>query len=159
MVSREHCPCGQPESFANCCEAVQKQGAQHVEALMRSRYSAYVLGQIDYLITTTLPAQQSGLDRDAMQQWSQSSQWLGLDVLGSAQQDSSPARGWVRFNVRWQDAEGHQLAHEELSHFVRGGDQRWYFIDPTVRLKTDRNGDCPCGSGRKVKKCCGPYLG
>ena len=47
---------------------------------MRSRYSAYVLGLIDYLVATTLPAQQAQLDRRSMEEWSRQSRWLGLQV-------------------------------------------------------------------------------
>ncbi|MCJ8170118.1 YchJ family protein [Atopomonas sediminilitoris] len=160
MNPNEPCPCGSQKSFAQCCASVQQQGAATPEALMRSRYSAYALGMLDYLVATTLPAQQAGLDQPAMQQWSTQSQWLGLTVLASGDQaDSTPARGWVRFQVRWQEPQGEAQSHEELSHFVRGADQRWYFIDPTVPLKLERNAHCPCGSARKVKKCCGPYLG
>lgn len=52
---------------------------------MRSRYSAYVLGLIDYLIETTLPAQQAGLDRAAISAWSAQSTWEAcLSTPGSS---------------------------------------------------------------------------
>jgi len=47
---------------------------------MRSRYSAYALGLIDYLVATTLPAQQSLIDRSGIEAWSTRSTWLGLSV-------------------------------------------------------------------------------
>ena len=47
---------------------------------MRSRYSAYALGLVDYLRDTTLPAQQAGLDLDGIRAWSHGSTWLGLEV-------------------------------------------------------------------------------
>lgn len=64
------CPCGDGRPYANCCQPLhQGRPAAGAGGLMRSRYSAYVLGLIDYLVQTTLPAQQALLDRQAMEQW------------------------------------------------------------------------------------------
>lgn len=123
---------------------------------MRSRYSAYALGEIDYLIQTTLPAQQASLDRGGIEAWSRSSQWLGLTVESEELLPGDPPHGLVTFTARWRDGQGEQ-SHRERSAFVQH-EGRWYFIDPTVSLKVGRNDPCPCGSGQKTKKCCGPYL-
>lgn len=151
------CPCGSSLNLADCC------GRYHAgslpataEALMRSRYSAYVLGLIDYLIATTLPAQQTALERQAMAEWSTQSQWLGLTVEQHEVLGGTPPRARVTFVARWQDAGG-EHAHRECSDFVCL-DGRWYFIDPTVKLQTGRNDPCPCGSGQKFKKCCAALL-
>ena len=68
---------------------------------MRSRYSAYVLGLVDYLIGTTLPAQQDGLDRQAIGEWSASSTWLGLEVESSEVFGGQPEHAFVTFTARW----------------------------------------------------------
>jgi len=61
------CPCGSGIALDDCCgKWHQGQPAPSAERLMRSRYSAYTLGLIDYLVATTLPAQQAALDRDSM---------------------------------------------------------------------------------------------
>lgn len=57
--------------------------APSAETLMRSRYNAYVLGLIDYLVSTTLPVQQARLDLQAIADWSAQSHWLGLTVENS----------------------------------------------------------------------------
>ncbi|MCC6075459.1 YchJ family protein [Pseudomonas sp. GCM10022188] len=151
------CPCGSTLVLADCCGCYHA-GAlpETAEALMRSRYSAYVLGLIDYLIATTLPAQQSGLDRAAMAQWSAQSRWLGLNVEEHQALGGTPERARVTFVARWQDASG-EHSHRECSDFVRANG-RWYFVDPTVTLKAGRNDPCPCGSGQKFKKCCAALL-
>lgn len=123
---------------------------------MRSRYSAYVLGLIDYLKETTLPAQQSGLDLESIRQWSTASTWLGLEIEDSQVFGGKPEHALIVFTARWHDHNGTQV-HHERSSFVQN-DGRWYFIDPTVPLKTGRNDACPCGSGLKFKKCCSGYL-
>ena len=147
------CPCGSTLALAECCGRYHAGAAPATaEALMRSRYSAYVLGLIDYLVATTLPAQQAALDRAAMATWSAQSRWLGLSVEEHRPLGGTPERAQVTFVARWQDADG-EHAHRECSDFVRI-DGRWYFIDPTVALKAGRNDPCPCGSGQKYKKCC-----
>lgn len=123
---------------------------------MRSRYSAYVLGHIDYLLATTLPAQQSGLDRDAIEQWSAQSTWLGLEVENAQVIGGQPEHAFVTFVARWHDSNG-EHSHRERSAFVQNSG-RWYFIDPTVGLEAGRNDPCPCASGQKFKKCCQGYV-
>ncbi|SEL83356.1 SEC-C motif-containing protein [Pseudomonas agarici] len=123
---------------------------------MRSRYSAYVLGLVDYLVTTTLPSQQHDLDRQSIADWSAQSTWLGLQVESAEVFGGHPEHAFVTFTVRWHD-HGGEHSHRERSSFVQNGG-RWYFIDPTVPLKAGRNDACPCGSGQKFKKCCSGYL-
>ena len=148
------CPCGSGIALVDCCgKWHQGQPAPSAERLMRSRYSAYTLGLIDYLVATTLPAQQAALDRDSMRAWSLGSTWLGLEVEGSELIDT---HAFVTFTARWHDGDG-EHRHRERSAFVQQAG-RWYFIDPTVPLKAGRNDPCPCGSGQKFKKCCAGYL-
>ncbi len=147
-------PCGSGIALDDCCgKWHQGQPAPSAERLMRSRYSAYTLGLIDYLVATTLPAQQAALDRDSMRAWSLGSTWLGLEVEGSELIDT---HAFVTFTARWHDGDG-EHRHRERSAFVQQAG-RWYFIDPTVPLKAGRNDPCPCGSGQKFKKCCAGYL-
>ncbi|GAD63593.1 YchJ family protein [Aquipseudomonas alcaligenes] len=148
------CPCGSGIALDDCCgKWHQGQPAPSAERLMRSRYSAYTLGLIDYLVATTLPAQQTALDRDSMRAWSLGSTWLGLEVEGS---ELLNTHAFVTFTARWHDGDG-EHRHRERSAFVQQAG-RWYFIDPTVPLKAGRNDPCPCGSGQKFKKCCAGYL-
>lgn len=100
---------------------------------MRSRYSAYVLGLVDYLVQTTLPAQQDGLDRTSIKDWSLQSTWLGLEVESSEVFGGQPEHAFVTFTARWHDSQG-EHSHRERSSFVQN-DGRWYFIDPTVAVK------------------------
>ena len=123
---------------------------------MRSRYSAYVMGEIDYLIATTLPVQQSGMDRAAIRDWSLHSKWLGLKVESVEPATDAYGHAKVSFSVRWEDNDG-QHGHSECSIFVLR-ENRWYFIDPGIALIAGRNEACPCGSTGKFKKCCAGYF-
>ena len=158
MNIEPRCPCQSGQTYAACCAPLHQGARQAVdaEALMRSRYSAYVLGLIDYLIGTTLPVQQPGLDRQSIAAWSAQSTWLGLEVEQSEVFGGQPEHAFVTFTARWHDADG-EHHHRERSSFVQSAG-RWYFIDPTVPLKVGRNDACPCASGLKFKKCCASYF-
>lgn len=156
-MSSAICPCGSGNLLIGCCGRYHAgQAAPCAEALMRSRYSAYVLGLIDYLLDTTLPVQQSSLDRESISQWSAQSTWLGLEVEHAELLGGKPEHAFVTFTARWHDAAG-EHSHRERSAFVQN-QGRWYFIDPTVQLKAGRNDACPCGSELKFKKCCSAYM-
>jgi len=152
-----NCPCGSADPYDACCgRYLGGLPAPSAERLMRSRYSAYVLGRIDYLKATTLPAQQHSLDLQAMRQWSASSTWLGLEIENAQLLGGRPEHALVSFTARWHDQQGAHAQHERLA-FVQC-DGTWYFIDPTVPLNAGRNDPCPCGSGQKFKKCCASYF-
>ena len=121
------CPCGRPE-FARCCgpylEDFEGHPAPDAEALMRSRYSAFVLESAGYLLATwhasTRPGEltfEPGL------------KWLGLEVRDARQQDADHAE--VEFVARSRLAgRGHRL--HERSRFVREGG-RWYYVDGDLK--------------------------
>lgn len=148
------CPCQSGKSYATCCEPLHlhTQPAETAEQLMRSRYCAYVLHQIDYIVATTVPNQQPLLDRNAMQNWAQNTQWLGLEIV--RHQVLSKQHSRVEFNAFFQTE--NKQAHHEISLFVRLN-ERWFFVDPTVPLPTMKQ-PCVCGSGKKFKLCCGRLL-
>ncbi|MDR6677687.1 YchJ family protein [Pseudomonas oryzihabitans] len=157
MDSLAPCPCGSELALGDCCGPLHAgKPAPDAERLMRSRYSAYVLGLIDYLVGTTAPAQQARLDREALTAWSLGSRWQGLQVLEHHPAPGDPTHARVSFVARWEDGRGAHR-HEERSGFVQR-DGRWFFLDPTVRPLPGRNDACLCGSGAKFKKCCADYL-
>ena len=148
------CPCGSPRSYADCCQPLHNGlPAPSAGRLMRSRYSAYTLGLIDYLVATTWPAQQRELDVQAMAEWSNNSRWLGLRVEHESDTGNNADRAQVTFTARWADADSSSHEQRECSSFVRLN-QRWYFITPECPVSAGRNDPCPCGSGRKFKQCC-----
>lgn len=115
------CPCGGAD-YAACC------GRYHggvpvpdAEALMRSRYSAYVLKLEPYLLATWHPSTRpESLDLD-----SDNAKWLGLEVKNHSQQD--PVHATVEFVARYKiGGRAHRL--HEISRFVRE-DGRWLYVD------------------------------
>ena len=128
---------------------------------MRSRYSAYVVENVDYLMETHDPSTREGLDREAAERWARESKWLGLEILATERGGEGDTDGIVEFKASYQAGPGVKV-HHERSRFVRH-DDRWFFLDgdnvkakPATRgAKVGRNDPCPCGSGKKHKRCCG----
>jgi SEC-C motif-containing protein len=131
---------------------------------MRSRYTAYVRGEIDYLVETHAATTRRGLDRAAIAAWSRDTEWLGLEIVDTARGGEADEEGIVEFIARGR-TRGAAFAQRERSRFQRV-DGRWYYIDgevgreparrPTAGAAAPgRNDPCPCGSGRKYKRCHG----
>jgi SEC-C motif-containing protein len=123
------CPCGTSRPYTACCGRWHA-GPEHLqapsaEALMRSRYSAYVLGLDDYLRDThhpsTRPAEALSFDPAV--------RWLGLDLRHHLAIDDEHAT--VEFVARSKLA-GRALRLHETSRFVREGG-RWYYVDGDLR--------------------------
>ncbi|MFV2029371.1 YchJ family protein [Neisseria sp. S1] len=150
------CPCQSGLPYTECCQPFHNgtATAPNAEALMRSRYCAYVLHHIDYIIDTTVPAQQPLLDRSEIQHWSESTRWQGLNVLAH-HPNISKNHAQVEFKALYSE-NGQTQVHHELSAFVRIGED-WYFIDPTVPLPGMKH-PCFCGSAKKFKACCGQFF-
>lgn len=122
------CHCGRGRPYITCCGRLHSgaENAASAEALMRSRYSAYVLGLEPYLLATwhasTRPAALH-LAEDA------GTKWLGLEVKRQQVQDASHAT--VEFVARYRVAgRGHRL--HETSRFVCE-DGRWFYVDGDLR--------------------------
>ena len=151
------CPCQSSQPYANCCQPFHtgQRQPENAEQLMRSRYVAYALQQIDYLVRTTMPAQQPLLDVNSIARWSREAQWLGLTVHQHIPRIGKH-HAQVAFTARFAE-HGSAHEHHELSTFVQINGV-WYFIDPTVSLPSMKS-PCICGSGAKFKACCGRVLG
>ncbi|ENW78915.1 hypothetical protein F909_03232 [Acinetobacter sp. ANC 3929] len=156
MTSSQNCPCGQGQ-YAACCQPLhlKQQVAQSAEQLMRSRYSAFALQQIDYILQTTALGQQSALDRAAIADWSQSNQWLKLEVVRH-QPKLDKTHALVEFKAHYHDGTQAHI-HHEVSHFVLH-QQQWYFLDPTLDMQITMKQPCICGSGKKFKQCCAQFI-
>ncbi|MGZ3705537.1 MAG: YchJ family protein [Bdellovibrionota bacterium] len=167
-----NCPCGSGKTYGDCCEPfiTGKALAPTPEALMRSRYSAYVKVVPTYLRETLAPEARHDFKESDVREWAAQSEWLGLEII-KAEGNS------VEFMAKYK-AQGKVLEHHEVSTF-RKESGRWYFVDgeshvheegkghehhapkepqkPLVRAepKLGRNDPCSCGSGTKFKKCHG----
>lgn len=97
---------------------------------MRSRYAAYVVGAIDYLVATTHPSTRSAGLRGGYQRTHESIQWIGLEVLSAFQGCAGDKTGKVEFSASYIQ-NGQSAVHHERSRFKRhGGD--WTYLDGVV---------------------------
>ncbi|HDN2513609.1 MULTISPECIES: YchJ family protein [Providencia] len=148
------CHCGSRAQFEHCCAPFLRNEAtpETPEQLMRSRYSAYVLHNADYLIETWHPDCNAQEWRQEMTNSFEHTQWVGLRVISSSYAKNAD-EGYVEFSACFIDekADHKQLIHER-SRFIRLN-SRWYYLDG-ITPKVGRNDLCPCGSGKKYKKCC-----
>lgn len=126
LSARAPCPCDSGQPYADCCSPWHTGLAVGVhaptpEALMRSRYSAYGLGLIDYLLATWHASTSPGeLELSPVK-------WLGLELRHA---QSTGDAGVVEFVARCRTSAGAERIHE-TSRFVRT-DGRWYYIDGQV---------------------------
>jgi SEC-C motif-containing protein len=127
MAAVTACPCGSNKAYGDCCGYYLDGGevAPTAEALMRSRYSAYVLQREEYLLATwhasTRPAQ-LGLADDVP------TKWLGLEVKRYEQQDGN--RAIVEFVARYKvNGRAHRI--HEVSRFVRGNGC-WFYLNGEI---------------------------
>ncbi len=142
------CLCGNETEFSKCCEPIinKKQKAKSPEALMRSRYSAYVLANGPYLVYSAAKANRYADDIALIEEFSNSVEWLKLDVLEAVENQ-------VEFKAYYRDNEGIKVLHERSSFIQEDGE--WKYSDGELfNSKVERNEPCPCGSGKKYKKCC-----
>lgn len=119
------CPCGSPLAYAACCGRWHA-GSAHLQApdapsLMRSRYSAFVLGRRDYLLDTWHPrTRPASIEPDPP-----GLKWLGLQLRRTVEVDAGHAI--VEFVARSRLG-GRATRLHETSRFVREGG-RWYYVD------------------------------
>ncbi len=142
------CICGNEKDFNECCGPIisKEKLPQSAEELMRSRYSAYVQANGEYLVYSAVKDNQYQEDIALIEEFSNSVEWLKLDVL-----EVTP--NTVEFKAYYRDKEGIQVLHEK-SNFVQE-DEVWKYKDGELyNTKIERNESCPCGSGKKYKKCC-----
>ena len=156
------CPCGSDRSLESCCGPylLGERPAPTAEALMRSRYSAFVTGNVDHLERTLLPETRGDFDRTHITEWANNSEWTSLEVHATEAGLPSDTDGVVEFVARFRMA-GREHVHHEISRFTQR-DGHWFYVDgdmvkpqPRAVAKVGRNDPCPCGSGKKHKKCCG----
>jgi len=155
------CPCGTELQFAECCGPFLegRQMAPTAEALMRSRYTAFAVQDVPYLLRSwhrsTRPADLDLNDQTGFA-------WHGIEVLETENGEAGEEAGVVEFIANFSgNGQDHRL-HERAKFVCEEG--QWLYVDgkvnpgriPAVSAKIGRNEPCPCSSGKKYKKCCQP---
>jgi SEC-C motif domain protein len=176
------CPCGSQRAYDDCCGPYISGSGNPptAEALMRSRYTAFTHGFFDYIGKTFALRSQAEAHAEGARQWAASGSFKRLKVVSTTEGGENHRRGLVEFVATYVQ-DGETWDHHEVSRFERDANGHWAYAGgdghrhregqvhhdhhhlhqhggQTVRHdqpKTGRNDPCPCGSGKKFKKCCG----
>jgi len=146
----DKCYCKSGLKFSECCEPILRvdQIAPSALVLMRSRYSAYCLGDVNYLQATTDDHTWTDEELKFIQDWADNSFWQHLEVVNS-DYDTVEFKAYYIFEKK-------QHVHHEKSLFKVVNDM-WKYVDGEVledKVEFLRNEQCICGSGLKYKRCC-----
>ncbi len=156
------CPCGSGKKIEVCCASIiENHAAQTAEELMRSRYTAYKQHNALYLLETTHTKTRNKHSLEGILQWAKENDWQKLQILNSEHGTNTDQEGIVEFKAYYKDAKGRNQMHHERSVFLKEG-ENWFYLEgeidplsvPISENKINRNEPCPCGSGKKYKKCC-----
>jgi SEC-C motif domain protein len=157
------CPCGTGKIYDICCGIFicKQQLPATPEALMRSRYTAYNLLDIDYIIKTMRQPAADQFDANIAYEWAKKAKWTGLNIIKTSQDAN---QGIVEFIASYTFDNKQHVLHEISQFHLDNG--QWYYIDGdrpeqkkpiTAKVKPRPNAQCACGSNKKYKKCCGYF--
>ncbi|KJD36834.1 Sec-C motif domain protein [Tamlana sedimentorum] len=123
-----NCYCGQPKTYANCCEQAHKniEKAETAEQLMRSRYSAFVTANGDYLMQSHHASTRPIKEKKAIVKWAKSVEWIKLDVLETTKGTENDTEGTVTFKAYFYENGKVDVIHEK-SAFVKENN-KWYYL-------------------------------
>ncbi len=158
------CSCDTKKPYSECCEPVIRglKIPEYAADVMRARYTAFVRHEIDFIMNSLSPARQKDTDRQTTEDWSKNTQWEGLEIVATEKGGPGDEAGQVEFIAKFREQEKAGQHHELATFHKLNG--TWVFEDgrvPPVRTvklegpKIGRNDPCPCGSGKKYKKCHG----
>ena len=158
------CPCGSELELSQCCLPFIQDKKKPVvaEQLLRARYTAFTLGEVDYILSTHHSRTLQEVKRQEIEEWSKNSNWLGLKIVQSEAGKETDTQGTILFCAQYH-SEDKNHDHWEQSYFEKENGE-WRFLDakgvqagPVRREgpKVGRNDPCHCGSEQKYKKCHG----
>lgn len=156
------CYCGSGKPYINCCEPIiNSESAPTALSLMRSRYTAYKNQNTGYLYKTTHPKTRKNYEYSEIEDWSKENEWIKLEIISQEHGNINNDRGIVEFKAYSKDKNGNvDILHERSTFIKENG--KWFYLDGIINpqkvdlmKKVLRNDPCPCGSGKKQKKCCG----
>lgn len=146
----QKCYCKSGLNFLDCCEPLLRVECLATSALMlmRSRYSAYCLGDVKYLQATTHDHTWSDEELKYIQDWADNSHWQHLEIVHHSEERVEFKAYYIFENV--------QHIHHEKSTFVKIN-EGYKYLDGEIypdKVSFGNNEKCICGSGLKYKRCC-----
>jgi SEC-C motif-containing protein len=123
------CPCGSNNPIDICCLPIIKElkEAETAEQLMRSRYTAFTLTEVDYLMKSHHPKTRNIKQKKKLKKWAQSVSWVGLSILSKDKGNINDVTGTVEFRAVFVKSGKPELIHER-SAFVKENN-KWFYVD------------------------------
>jgi SEC-C motif domain protein len=140
MLLQPLCLCDSAIHTTHCCKLYLsgKAIAPTAEALMRSRYTAYSQGNVDYLIATLHSKSRQPADRSILLQSVQTMRWMGLRIVRTQRGQAQDKRGTVEFVALYQPVPMNDLQNmgvtnqlHERSHFIKESG-KWFYVDGDI---------------------------
>ena len=127
------CPCTSKKTYDRCCGPFHAGTAapETAEQLMRSRFSAYALGKVDYLIGTRPEAKRVDESREELVTYCKAVSCVGLKIIGKDKGGKDDDAGVVTFHASLQ-TNGRRSLHIETSTFARENG-RWVYVDGVTK--------------------------
>lgn len=125
----ELCPCGSGKSYNDCCEPIitGKRKASTAVALMRSRYSAFTIADVDYLMKSWHSKKRNLRDKALIRNWARSVQWMKLEIINATAGLEEDEEGWVSFKAYYIE-QGKTERIFEHSYFQKENG-RWVYTE------------------------------
>ena len=133
VTSPMNCYCCSDKNFEDCCQLFIVGAAKPAtaEMLMRSRYSAYATGAVEYLLRSTHPSTRKFHDADAIEIWAKSNVWQKLEIVSKSAGEARDKKGTVEFKAYFADENDQPQIHHELSNFEKYLG-KWFFVDGKI---------------------------
>ena len=161
-MDHELCFCGSGKELLACCEPIilGAAPARTPEELIRARFTAHCKRDYAFLVDSIHPDHRKQITEEEISQWASQVNWTSLEIHSSTPGETEE-QGTVSFTAHFTIKDTPQELREDASFARHEG--KWYYVDghvyghdPYVRKqpRIGRNEPCPCGSGKKFKKCC-----
>lgn len=123
-----HCHCNSLIPFSECCNPIisGKIKAKTAEQLMRSRYSAFVIADVDYLMRSHYKTTRPLKDKKNIQSWTKSVKWMGLHIISKKAGLESDLEAWVEFKATYIEQGKLECIHE--NSFFKQEKGIWYYV-------------------------------
>ena len=129
------CPCGSGKKYGECCEPIIKNTSKALtaESLMRARYTAYVVHEIDFIINSCEEGEGiADIDKKATEDWSRNSTWNGLKILRTEKGQEGDDEGVVEFTADYTLKQMHDVHHEVAAFKKINGE--WKYVAGNLSL-------------------------
>jgi SEC-C motif domain protein len=129
----KNCYCCSGKTFENCCQRFIERIAKPAtaEALMRSRYSSYVVANIEYILKTTHHSTRRYHNAEAIKDWAANSLWQKLEIKSTVKGNPADSKGTVEFKAYYLDSGFQPHVHHENSNFIKESGE-WFFVDGKI---------------------------